>query len=165
VDGRESSYFEWLGAGLYAADRRGGSMHGRAYLMHELHYGFDDEWLYVRVDLFEEAKAELRDCVFRVAVRAAQEVKIQAHIRDGMLTDVQVETNEACLLGAQQYVQVAYGQILEVAIARSVIEIDGRNSIQLATSLWESGLPVDMLPSEGSLEIRLGAEFFAWPKT
>ena len=89
VDGRESSYFEWLGAGLYAADRRGGSMHGRAYLMHELHYGFDDEWLYVRVDLFEEAKSELRDCVFRVAVRAAQEVKIQAHIRDGMLTDLQ----------------------------------------------------------------------------
>jgi hypothetical protein len=133
--------------------------------MHELHYGFDDEWLYVRVDLFEEAKAELRDCVFRVAVRAAQEVKIQAHIRDGMLTDIQVETNEACLLGARQYVQVAYGQILEVAIARSVIETAGRNSIQLATSLWESGLPVDMLPSEGSLEIRLGAEFFAWPKT
>jgi alpha-amylase/alpha-mannosidase (GH57 family) len=165
VDGRESSYFEWLGAGLYAADRRGGSMHGRAYLMHELHYGFDDEWLYVRVDLFEEAKAELRDCVFRVAVRAAQEVKIQAHIRDGMLTDLQIESNDACLLGAQQYVQVAYGQILEVAIARSVIEIDGRNSIQLATSLWESGLPVDMLPSEGSLEIKLGEESFAWPKS
>ncbi len=165
VDGRESSYFEWLGAGLYAADRRGGSMHGRAYLMHELHYGFDDEWLFVRVDLFEEAKSELRDCVFRVAVRAAQEVKIQAHIRDGMLTDLQIESNEACLLGAQQYVQVAYGQILEVAIARSVIELAGRNSIQLATSLWESGLPVDMLPSEGSLEIKLGEESFAWPKT
>jgi alpha-amylase/alpha-mannosidase (GH57 family) len=165
VDGRESSYFEWLGAGLYAADRRGGSMHGRAYLMHELHYGFDDEWLYVRVDLFEEAKAELRDCVFRVAVRAAQEVKIQARIRDGILSEVQVETNDACLLGAQQYVQVAYGQILEVAIARSVIETAGRDSVQLATSLWESGLPVDMLPSEGSLEIRLGAESFAWPKS
>ena len=164
VDGRESSYFEWLGAGLYAADRRGGSMHGRAYLMHELHYGFDDEWLYVRVDMFEEAKAELRDCVFRVAVRAAQEVKIQARVRDGILTEVQVETNDACLLGAQQYVQVAYGQILEVAIARSVIETAGRETIQLATSLWESGLPVDMLPSEGSLEIRLGAESFGWPK-
>jgi hypothetical protein len=81
-----------------------------------------------------------------------------------MLTDLQVETNDACLLGAKRYVQAAYGQILEVAIARSVIETDGRSSIQLGTSLWESGLPVDMLPSEGSLEIRLGAEFFAWPR-
>jgi len=165
VDGRETSYFEWLGAGLYAADRRGGSMHGRAYLMHELHYGFDEDWLYIRVDLFEEAKSELRNCVFRVAVRAAQELKVQAHICDGVLTDLQVETNEACLLGAKKYVQAAYGQILEVAIARSVIETDGRSSIQLGTSLWESGLPVDMLPSEGSLEIRLGEDFFAWPKT
>ncbi len=99
VDGRESTYFEWLGAGLYAADRRGGSMHGRAYLMHELHYGFDDEWLYVRVDLFEEAKAELRDCVFRVAVRAAQELKIQAHIHDGMLTDLQVGNERSVFIG------------------------------------------------------------------
>jgi hypothetical protein len=105
----------------------------------------------------------LRDCVFRVAVRADQEVKVQARIAGGFLADVQVEVNDACLLGAQQYVQAAYGQILEVAIARSILETESRTSIQLTTSLWESGLPVDMLPSEGSLDIRLGAEFFAWP--
>src|SRR5215831_3624188 len=29
VDGRDTSYFEWLGAGLYSPERRGGSMHGR----------------------------------------------------------------------------------------------------------------------------------------
>ena len=109
----------------------------------------------------------MRNCVTgfsRGRPRRAGSENSRAHSRrhvDGL----QVETNEACLLGAQQYVQVAYGQILEVAIARSVIETAGRESIQLATSLWESGLPVDMLPSEGSLEIRLGAEFFAWPKT
>src|ERR1700732_5014302 len=29
VDGRDTSYFEWLGAGLYSPERRGGAMHGR----------------------------------------------------------------------------------------------------------------------------------------
>ena len=36
VDGRESSYFEWLGAGLYATDRRSGAMHGRQFVLGDL---------------------------------------------------------------------------------------------------------------------------------
>jgi alpha-amylase/alpha-mannosidase (GH57 family) len=163
VDGRETSYFEWLGSGLYSADRRGGAMHGRAPLLHEIHYGFDDDWLFVRVDPYAESQHNLRDCVFRVAVRASHEVRIPVHIRDGQITDLQVEVNEACVLGAQQYVQAAYGQILELAIARSLIETEGRSSFQLGVSLWQGGLPVDVLPAEGWLEIRLGADSFAWP--
>jgi len=31
IDGRDTSYFEWLGAGLYSPERRGGSMHGRVF--------------------------------------------------------------------------------------------------------------------------------------
>jgi len=29
--------------------------------------------------------------------------------------------------------------------------------------LWQGGLPVDVLPLEGMLEIPLGEENFAWP--
>jgi alpha-amylase/alpha-mannosidase (GH57 family) len=165
VDGRETSYFEWLGAGLYSADRRGGSMHGRASLLHEVHYGFNDDWFYVRVDLFPEALTNLRNGLFRITLRAAQELRVLAHIREGALTDLQVEVNEACLLGAQQYVQAAYGQILEVAIAKTLIETGGRQSFQLGTSLWQGGLPVDMLPADGSLDVRLGPDSFAWPNS
>jgi alpha-amylase/alpha-mannosidase (GH57 family) len=163
VDGRETSYFEWLGSGLYSANRRGGAMHGRAPLLHEIHYGFDDDWFFVRVDPYEDSQHNLQDCVFRVALRASHEVRIPVHIRDGKITDLQVEVNEACVLGAQQYVQAAYGQILELAIARSLIETEGRNSFQLGVSLWQGGLPVDVLPAEGWLEVRLGADHFAWP--
>jgi alpha-amylase/alpha-mannosidase (GH57 family) len=163
VDGRETSYFEWLGSGLYSADRRGGAMHGRAPLLHEIHYGFDDDWFFVRVDPYAETQHSMRDCVFRVAVRAAQEVRIPVHIRDGQITDIQVEVAEACVLGAQQYVQAAYGQILELAIARSLIETEGRTSFLLGVSLWQGGLPVDVLPAEGWLEVRLGPDNFSWP--
>ncbi|HUK29490.1 MAG TPA: glycoside hydrolase family 57 protein [Candidatus Acidoferrum sp.] len=164
VDGRATSYFEWLGSGLYSADRSGGAMHGRAPVLHEIHYGFDHDWFFVRVDPYPESQHSLRDCVFRVAVRAAQEVRIPVHIRDGKIADIQVEQNDACVLGAQQYVQAAYDQILEVAIARSLIDTEGRGSFHLGVSLWQSGLPVDVLPSDGWLEVRLGPEAFSWPK-
>src|SRR5271165_4690541 len=39
VDGLDTSYFEWLGAGVYSPERRGGSMHGRVYYLRELRYG------------------------------------------------------------------------------------------------------------------------------
>jgi hypothetical protein len=32
-------------------------------------------------------------------------------------------------------------------------------------ALWEGGLPVDLLPAEGWLELQLGLENFAWPTT
>src|SRR5579863_1467056 len=165
VDGRESTYFEWLGSGLYSADRRGGSMHGRVSLLHEIHYGFDDDWFYVRVDPFCESQSSLRDCVFRVAVRASQEVRVLVRLRLGLVADLQVEVNDACMLGAQQFVQAAYGQILEVAVARSLLETEGRASFQLGVSLWQGGLPLDVLPAEGWLEVHLGADSFAWPRT
>jgi alpha-amylase/alpha-mannosidase (GH57 family) len=163
VDGRESSYFEWLGGGLYSADRRGGAMHGRVPLLHEIHYGFNDDWFFVRVDPYTEIQPSLRECVFRVAIRASQEVRLPVHIRDGKIADIQVEQNEACVLGSEKYVQAAYDQSLEVAIARSLIETEGRSSFQLGVSLWQGGLPVDVLPAQGWLEIRLGAENFSWP--
>ena len=55
IDGRDTSYFEWLGAGLYSPERRGGSMHGRVFYLHELRYGFEDERFCVRIDPFAEA--------------------------------------------------------------------------------------------------------------
>jgi len=43
VDGRDTSYFEWLGAGVFSPEHRGGTMHGRTYYLRELRYGFEEE--------------------------------------------------------------------------------------------------------------------------
>jgi hypothetical protein len=74
VDGRESTYFEWMGAGLYSADRRSSAMHGALMLLHEIRYGFDEKRLHLRVDVFAEALKELRDAEFRITFRAEQEL-------------------------------------------------------------------------------------------
>src|SRR5271169_798575 len=47
---REPSYFEWLGAGLYATDPRGGTMHGNTDAIGGLYYGFREKYLYLRVE-------------------------------------------------------------------------------------------------------------------
>ncbi len=162
VDGRETSYFEWLGAGLYSVDRSSGAMHARVHALHGLHFGFNDESLFLRVDPFPEARHGLGDCEFRIAVRNGDEVRVVAQIENGGLVNYLVETKEVCLLGPDEMVRVAFGKILEISIARQLFDLAGRKSLWLGVALWEGGLPVDVLPAEGFLEVKLGEENFAW---
>jgi alpha-amylase/alpha-mannosidase (GH57 family) len=163
VDGRESNYFEWLGAGIYSAERHSGAMHGRSFFLHEMFYGFDAENLYVRLDPFPGALEELQECEFRLTVRSDEDLRVIAQIEGGRLGRFSVERQETCLLEPGKRIAVAYGRILEVRIARELISITpGRTHLGLAAGLWQGGLPVDVLPAEGMLTVRLGADNFAW---
>jgi hypothetical protein len=50
-----------------------------------------------------------------------------------------------------------------VSIARKLLRLKGMQSFSLVVALWEGGLPVDLLPKENWLEVRLGADNYAWP--
>ena len=162
VDGRDSSYFEWLGAGLYSPERRGGSMHGRVFHLHELRYGFEEERFCVRVDLFPEALAELENPEFRITIAGAEEIIVVAKIERGHLREFSVETKNICLLNPDQLAEVAYDRILEVALRRDALELNGKTQLRVGVALWQGGLPVDVLPASGLLDVNLGEEHSAW---
>ncbi|HLZ93674.1 MAG TPA: glycoside hydrolase family 57 protein [Candidatus Acidoferrum sp.] len=163
VDGRDTSYFEWLGSGLYSPERRGGSMHGRIFHLHELRYGFEQDRFSVRVDLFPEALTELEDPEFRVTIAAAEEVTVVVKLARGRLHEFAVEKGRVCLLNPRNVAQAAFDRTLEVSVDRSEINRKGQKSLRLGVALWHGGLPVDVLPVEGFLEIPLGDEQHSWP--
>ena len=173
VDGRESSYFEWLGAGLYSADRRSGAMHGRVYSLHELRYGFDDERLYLRVDSLPGALDDMREFEFHVRVKAVEEILIVARIRDGALVECSVERDNVCLLKTAGLVDAAFKNIFELSLSRELLPsctspqngvaaTPAATTLAIGVALWNSGLPVDVLPAEGALTVPLGEDAFAW---
>jgi hypothetical protein len=57
----------------------------------------------------------------------------------------------------------AYDKILELSVARELFDLRDRRELLLSVALWKGGLPVDVLPPEGLLQILLGEENFAWP--
>src|ERR1700681_3253244 len=164
VDGRDSSYFEWLGAGLYSPERRGGSMHGRIFYLHELRYGFEEERFCVRVDLFPEVLADLEDSEFRITIAGAEELTVVAKIERGHLSEFAVERKNLCLLNPKDIVEVAFDRILEVAIRREALDIAGKTSLRLGVPLWHCGLPFDVLPASGFLDGSFGEEIRAWDR-
>jgi hypothetical protein len=162
VDGRDSSYFEWLGAGLYWPERRGGSMHGRIFYLHELRYGFEEERFCVRVDVFAEALAEMENPEFRITIGGVEELVVVVKLERGHLREFSVEKKDRCLMNPGEVAEAAFDRILEVAVRREVLELAGRGSLRLGIALWHGGLPVDVLPAAGFLEVQLGEEHAAW---
>ena len=163
VDGRESSYFEWLGAGLYSPERRGGSMHGRVFYLHEMRYGFEEDRFCIRIDHFAEAMSELEDPEFRITVGGAEELVIVVKLQRGRIQEFAVEKARLCLLRLESVAVAAFDRILEAAIHRDQLDLKGQSKLRLGVALWHGGLPVDVLPAEGLLDIQLGEDNFAWP--
>jgi hypothetical protein len=73
-----------------------------------------------------------------------------------------VESRDLCILGPDEVVKVACDKILEVSVAKEMFMLGDKKSISMGVAVWEGGLPVDLLPSEGLLEIQLGEEHFGW---
>ncbi|HXE36668.1 MAG TPA: glycoside hydrolase family 57 protein [Verrucomicrobiae bacterium] len=163
VDGRDTSYFEWLGAGLYSPERRGGAMHGRTFYLHELRYGFEEDRFCVRVDPFLDLLGELEDSEFRITIGGAEEINIVVKLVRGHLQEFAVEKGRLCLLNPKSVAEASFERILEVAIQRSEIVLKGQTKLKLGVALWHGGLPVDVLPAEGFLEVHLGEDHSAWP--
>jgi len=162
VDGIDTSYFEWLGAGVYSPERRGGSMHGRVYYLRELRYGFEEERFVLRVDCFPDALAELEDPEFRIVIGGKEEISVVVNLQRGRMFEYAVEKSRVCLLNPESVAQAAYRRTLEVAIQKSELDLKGLTKFQLGVALWHGGLPVDVLPAEGFLDIQLGEEGSAW---
>jgi alpha-amylase/alpha-mannosidase (GH57 family) len=163
IDGRDTSYFEWLGAGLYSPERRGGAMHGRVFHLRELRYGFEEDRFTVRVDPFLEALREMEDPEFRITIGGAEELTVVVELQRGRLREFAVEKNRVCLLNPNNIASAAFDRILEVSLKRDQINLKGRKTMRLGVALWHGGLPVDVLPAEGFLEIPLGDEQYSWP--
>ena len=163
VDGRETSYFEWLGAGLYSPERRGGAMHGRVFYLRELRYGFEGDRLSVCIDPFLPALSEMDDPEFRITVGGAEDLTVVVNLERGRLKEFAVETGRVCLLNPKNVASVAFDRLLEVSVQRSELKLKGQKTLRLGVALWHGGLPVDVLPAEGFLEIALGDEQASWP--
>jgi len=163
VDGLDSSYFEWLGAGVYSPERRGGAMHGRVFYLKELRYGFEKDRFVLRVDCFPDVLRDLEDPEFRVVFAGKAETTVVVNLHHGRMKEFALEKDRVCLLHPEQIVTAEYQRILEVAVTREVLDLRGLGKFRLGVALWHGGLPIDVLPAEGTLDVQLGEENFGWP--
>ena len=144
MDGEVTTYFEWLGAGLYRADPRSGAMHGRQFPVREVHYGTDGLSVYLRLDFDTRIDALAGGAELRVRFLVGggtEPVTVAVKIENGAATSTPKE------------VKAALAQLLEIEVPFRVIRVEAGVPLQFSISLWQGGLPLGTLPHEGWLHL------------
>jgi hypothetical protein len=157
IDGEVTSYFEWMGAGVYRVDERSGSMHGKKVVVQEVQFGSDGVNFYLRVDFRAGYLPEL----------SGMEARLKAQSLDGEFDSYiaiafsaggarPTEMRLAALPEAESAdaVECALGRVLEVQLSLKAMGIAAGNGLRFQFSLWHSALPIDAVPNQGWLEMR-----------
>jgi len=163
IDGEVTSYFEWLGAGVYRVDARSGAMHGKRFVIRELSYGSDGHNLFVRVDFEPEAIPSLAGAEAHLSVRPAA-AQAGASLMRLEFTRGAVEIREAKMAhpDCESPVEFAMHKVLEGRISLAAAGIGAGQPLRLQLSLWKQGLPLDAIPHDGWIDVST-AEPTEWP--
>jgi alpha-amylase/alpha-mannosidase (GH57 family) len=165
VDGQVTSYFEWLGAGVYSPDYRSSSMHGGARGLDALYFGHNDRALFLRLDLTDKFLEEYPQFEVRVNVDGESRARIQARVDQGRLGTVQFwKRDEPILvpLATGDLLQVAFHRIFEVRLDYALAGLAPGQKTQFQVSLWADDLPLQVIPPEGWLTIDLTDDMVSW---
>jgi hypothetical protein len=148
VDGVVTSYFEWLGAGMYRVDDRSGAMHGQRFLVRELRYGSDSQNLYVRLDFEQRIDLASQDLMVRLTLSSGKSAPVSYQVQ---LAEKGALVFEApALAGALPSHDIALGNILEIRLSLAAFDT---SSTRFQVSLWQGGLPLGALPQQGWLDV------------
>ena len=155
IDGEITSYFEWIGAGIYRVDERSGSMHGKKFLVREVQFGSDGVSLFLRVDFHPGYEQELPGMEARLTAQPFDEWQTShvvvsfspgaAHLAECKFVSAAVD---------EDAVECAFARILEVRLSLAALGVKQGHGIRFQFSLWQGGLPMDAVPQQGWLEMR-----------
>ncbi|MDP3722019.1 MAG: glycoside hydrolase family 57 protein [Candidatus Omnitrophota bacterium] len=159
IDGRETSYYEWLYAGRLDLTRQYAELHRTGQVLKRLYYGFDQSHRYFRIDFDPQ---QLQACAgwmielvvseaLRIHVQPARQDASEARPADGVemppgsvLAQI-VSPNPAPLVCALE-------RILELALPRDVAQGAG-GRLQLVAMLKQGGEVVERHPANGTFEL------------
>ncbi|MFV0443237.1 MAG: alpha-amylase/alpha-mannosidase [Planctomycetaceae bacterium] len=155
IDGEQTSFFEWTGAGLYEAGSERGSMTMVSDgLVRQVLFGFDSRNLFVRIDTAADARQTLRDCDnLRLRFVEPQETElVVSGWKTGELhSTLRRHGEEQSLEGRRAVAR----RVVELAIPFELLEVKPGESLGFFVELFAGGQSIDRTPQEGTIDLRV----------
>ena len=155
IDGRLTHFYEWAGAGSFDCLKAGGSMHRVDRCLSKIHFAFDYDHLYIRLDFANRHVIDLMEQpILRFAMLRPEPLEVAV---TGAGTDGRYEGDGwRCVLD----------EILELAVERRLLWKRGHGTVDLSVSVIDNeDKKVESWPLDGGIRITVpqkGAELF-WP--
>jgi len=160
IDGRNIGYFEWLGAATHTAERHSSAMHGKLFLLDTGFAGIDDQYLYCRLDFIDEpAEWATGDTQLIVAIENASLGAPATHRLEVEISRGRARAWRFGQNGNPQEqpdaVQVSLESLFECRLPLKDFQGSPGDVLRVRFSLWRDRLPLDALPQDGAIEVRL----------
>jgi hypothetical protein len=168
IDGEESSYFEWLGAGSAEFREVAGAMHQaerRQPLVSRLRFGFDHDRVYLCLDgarPLHEALAEGQAVAISVMQPVPLRVLISADASAGVLARVQHRAHGSVewMVRASE-TQVGAGRMLELSVPLQELAADRPSRLALFVTVHDrNGAEIERHPNAAPLELAVPDDWF-----
>jgi hypothetical protein len=149
LDGRETTFFEWQGSGLYRPGQPRGSMYGGSNAFGVLRFGFDLEALHLRLDPAESSPrvTEVGNHLRVELVCRGRQVEVDFELQpDG-------QRREGRAPGGLAAGQAAFLDVLEISIPFAPLGLAGGDKVALAIHVLRSQVEVERLPRYGFVTV------------
>ncbi len=168
LDGEETSYFEWLGAGLLEVRDAGGAMHQAdrpPSLLTEVRFGFDAERLFVRVDGVRPVVDLLAEG-YEVSLKFLEPTGIRFSVqqREGRLSGAfwrWSTTAAAWTERGPDQAALAAGPVLEVALPLADLGIVAGGRVAFVVAVYDATGEIERHPESRPIEAAVPTESFA----
>lgn len=147
IDGKMTNYFEWIGSGYLEGKSHGVAVHEAESLMKGLYYGFNEKYLYIRIDIDKRYINGSMDFAFEIHIENSRSYDIYYRVRDDAV-DSSIP------------VEIAFADILEAQIPFESINTKPSDKIYIWVSLKIKEMKIDRIPSRGYLSISAPSKNF-----
>lgn len=149
IDGRETSYYEWLYAGRIDLTHQYSAIHRGEQILRRLFYGFDDQYQYVCLELEKARLAGLSGWTLELIL--SHETQIQV-VQDASTARAEVRAPKSAVLPC------ALDRVLELAIPRDLLGLQPKEKLELVIVLRQHGELIERHPAQGVFELTTSVE-------
>ncbi len=160
IDGRLTTFYEWLSAGWFPATGPEGSMSGGKHLISSVYYGFDLTSLYFRFDFTEhEEPIDITDWSLSIQIQNGESYRIDVSLDDPDNYILFRKSKDRWVRRTRKK-DVAAGKIIELGVSFNDLNMESRHKGFFTATIYEKGLERERLPRTGSISFVVPDENF-----
>jgi alpha-amylase/alpha-mannosidase (GH57 family) len=152
IDGIVTSYFEWNQAAYMDVGKSGGSMHMTESLLSRVYYGFNKDYLFIRVDPKTSFLEFAEDSVLSIEIIRPSPYRIDIPLKGvqgaKLLGRTDHEWNEV-----KEVTDVAIADILECAVLFQDIKAKENDELNIFISIRREGGEIERCPWRGYITL------------
>jgi alpha-amylase/alpha-mannosidase (GH57 family) len=160
IDGIVTSYYEWYQGAQLDVKKSGGSMHKSESLISTVYFGFNRDFLFIRLDPrtsfadFEDADG------ISVMFTMPSNMKIECSMNAAGSKGVLYEEREGGWVKVKDITEVAVQDIFEAGIAFSDLKAEEKQEIQFFVSVRRGSEELERCPWRGHISVTVPTDNF-----